>query len=169
MNRVDPSGLNPVVTLLLRVLGPSAANESINPTIRQTRMLPEGVLGQTGFTDDGRLIILLNKDSDLATKINALSNECVHYGHLRLRGDEKIPGPELIKSEMYSEIVDALVGALIPPGDPNLKAYQEAVRKDFFEGNMDSIFVRTVNAHDIDFLTGVGDSNIRITLPADAR
>jgi RHS repeat-associated protein len=167
---VDPSGLLPAgpVGDAIQVVLPSIISEILNPTIRQTGGLPEGALGQTGYLKDGTLVILIDKDSTLRDQLNILSNECVHYGHLKLRGNRKMPGDQLVKSEMASEIVDAIVGSVVPPDNMDLRRYQAAVRSDLMSGRVDRIWARTIEAHDIDFMSGISDHEIIIELPKDA-
>jgi hypothetical protein len=171
LTMVDPSGLLPAgpVGDAIQVVLPTIIGEILNPTVRQTQGLPEGTLGQTGYLKDGTLVILIDKNSTLRDKLNILSNECVHYGHLRLRGNRKMPGDQLVKSEMASEIVDAIVGSVVPPDNMDLRSYQAAVRRDLMSGNVNQIMLRTMDAHEIDFFGVGGDHSPVIDCPSDAR
>lgn len=108
-----------------------AVSEYLEPTIRQSNLLGDGVGGTVRYTEDGKLVILISGADSLKTadKINNLANECAYYIDLQMKGKPRsLTFEEARTSEGFSDLLETLVGTVIPPSHPGLRAKQQRVR-----------------------------------------
>jgi RHS repeat-associated protein len=168
---VDPSGLLPLgpVGDVIQVHLPILVSPPKGP-IYESGKLPSGVAGKTGFTEDGKLLIILNNKLSPKDKFVVGANECFHYAHLLINGKE-MTFDQAIFSEGASDIASFLAASIVKPDDPRLRAQYERTLQSLKEyglkGGYYQIQMDAAEDHGYDLIRGGGPYEIIITVPED--